>query len=74
MDDFIVTINHVRATRHNGQQICARGMRMWCAQVGIDYAKVLRDGGMPASELAKIDDHFARLVLAKAREMNKAAQ
>lgn len=74
MQDFLVTINHVRATRVNGQAICARGMRLWCAQVGIDYAKALREGGIPSSELEKIDDHFARLVLAQAREMNKASQ
>lgn len=74
MDDFLVTIDHVRAVRVNGQGLCARGMRAWCAKVGIDYAKVLREGGYPASELEKIDDHFARLVLAKAREMNKVSQ
>lgn len=74
MNDLIVTINHVRAVRHNGQQMCARGIREWCAQVGIDYAKALREGGIPASELEKINDHFARLVVDKAREMNKAQQ
>jgi hypothetical protein len=73
-EDILVTINHVRAVRHNGQQLCARGMRMWCARVGIDYGKALREGGVRASELEKIDDHFARLVLETAREMNKAAQ
>lgn len=74
MDDFLVTINHVRAARHNGQAMCARGIRAWCARVGIDYAAALRNGGIRSSELEKVDDHFARLVLEKAREMNKAGQ
>lgn len=74
MADLIVTIEHVRAVRHNGKALCARGIREWCARTGVDYGKVLREGGIASSELEKIDDHFARLALAKAREMNGTAQ
>lgn len=74
MEDLIVTIDHVRAVRVNGGALCARGIRAWCASVGIDYAKALRDGGVPASELERIDDHFARLALAKAREMEQSGK
>jgi hypothetical protein len=74
MDDLIVTIDHVRAVRHNGQALCARGVRAWCQQAGIDYARVLREGGIRATELEQVDDHFARLVLAKAREISGKQQ
>jgi hypothetical protein len=74
MQELIVTIEHVRAVRHNGQALCARGMRAWCESVGIDYPKALREGGIAASEIEKIDDHFARMVLAKAREMTKVQE
>lgn len=38
---------------------CARGVRHWCAQHGIDYARLVRDG-LPVEEVARVDDEFAR--------------
>jgi hypothetical protein len=70
----LVTIDHVRAVRLNGHALCARGIREWCARVGIDYAKALREGGVETTALEQIDDHFARAVLSKYREMNEARQ
>lgn len=61
-----ITIVHARAARLDGRgAACAPGIRAWCQRHGVDLRGFLRDG-MSIEEARRIDDAFARRVVALA--------
>lgn len=57
-----VRIEHIRSAK-----LCMSGARAWAKRNNIDWATFLKDG-IEISELEKIDDHLAKLVIAEARK------
>lgn len=67
MSGVIVTIEHARAARLDGERItCAPGIRMYAQRHGIDLRAFLRDG-LPVEVFDAIGDAFAQRVAAIAR-------
>jgi len=56
---------HMRHVRQQGW--CASGARAWCAQNGIEWLQLVRDG-VPCSQAEATGDHFAITAAAAARE------
>jgi hypothetical protein len=61
--DVLVTVEHMREAN-----LCVRGMKQWCRLHQIDFAEVVRRGGIPASELEKTGDVLALRLVQIARD------
>ena len=62
----IVTMAHARAViRPNGKGLCARGMRAFAEQHGLDYLEFVREG-VDAGKLRKTNNAFAEMAIAVA--------
>ena len=60
-----MTTVHMRHVRQ--ADLCASGTRAWFKHHGINYTDFLNNG-VDSEVLLKLDDHFANLVVAKAKE------
>ena len=68
MNEAIVTLAHCRALGY-----CARGMRAFFAQHGLDW-QAFRDRGTPAAEIEATGDAMAMRAAALAREEAQRGQ
>jgi hypothetical protein len=67
VSEAIVTVEHCRALGY-----CARGMRAFFAQHGLDW-QAFRAAGLPASTIEATGDAMAQRVAALARETQKGS-
>ncbi|TBW02802.1 hypothetical protein E0E52_16995 [Azotobacter chroococcum] len=58
---MFVTLDHLHSVPAWGSRpgYCHRGARALCAQYGLDWAAIVRDGGIPASALLATGDALA---------------
>lgn len=70
MDDFLVTMDHLHGVPGWGSRpgFCHRGARALCERYGLDWAAIVRDGGIPASELIATGDAMALHLVEHARK------
>ncbi|MCY1266016.1 hypothetical protein D9M69_218860 [compost metagenome] len=61
MDDFTVTLDHLHSVPGWGARpgFCHAGARALCARYGLDWAAIVRAGGIPASALVATGDAMA---------------
>jgi aminoglycoside phosphotransferase (APT) family kinase protein len=69
-DDLFVTLDHLHSVPAWGSRpgYCHRGARALCAQYGLDWAAIVRDGGIPASALLATGDALALHLVEHARQ------
>lgn len=69
MDDFMVTMNHLHSVPGWGGRpgFCHRGARALCERYGLDWASIVRDGGVLASALLATGDAMALHLVEHAR-------
>jgi hypothetical protein len=68
-DDFRVTLDHLHSVPAWGARpgYCHRGARALCERYGLDWAAIVRDGGLPASRLIATGDALALHLVEHAR-------
>lgn len=74
MADVLVTVQHLHSAPNfnGGAGFCARGVRLWAQQHGLDWAAFVRNG-LPAEVLEATGDAMALRVAAHARAQAAAA-
>lgn len=70
-DDVFVTMSHLHSVPSFGQAhgFCHKGSRKLCASLGLDWSKIVSDGGIWASELEATGDGLAVYLAQYAREV-----
>jgi hypothetical protein len=70
-DDFLVTFDHLHSVPSWGARpgFCHRGARALANRYGLDWAAIVRDGGISASALEATGDAMAIHLVAHARLM-----
>lgn len=68
-DDFRVTLDHLHSVPAWGSRpgYCHRGARALCERYGLDWAAIVRDGGIPARRLIATGDALALHLVEHAR-------
>lgn len=68
-EDLFVTFNHLHSLPGWGAgHVCHRGARMLAARYGLDWAQIVRDGGIAASRLIATGDALALALVEHARK------
>lgn len=58
---FLVTLDHLHsAPAWNGRGFCHKGARAHAARLGLDWSRIVRDGGIAADELLATGDALAK--------------
>jgi|GEM_PF-559184 len=70
-DDLFVTLDHLHSVPAFGARpgYCHRGARALCERYGLDWAAIVRDGGIPAATLLATGDALAHHLVDYAREV-----
>ncbi|SEJ50212.1 hypothetical protein SAMN04244579_04610 [Azotobacter beijerinckii] len=71
-DELFVTLEHLHSVPAFGARpgYCHRGARALCERYGLDWAAIVRDGGLPASALLATGDALALHLVDHAREVS----
>lgn len=69
-DDFLVTLDHLHSVPAwgGGRGYCNKGARQLVARYGIEWADIVRDGGIQASRLLATGDALALHLVEFARQ------
>ncbi len=69
-DDFVVTLDHLHSVPAWGGRtgFCNKGARQLAARYGIEWADIVRDGGIQASRLLATGDALALHLVEFARQ------